>query len=893
MENAACNLIYVDRSIRQDRIVRASSYNSDGTEGPLAGSSDYETQALRENVQLLLEFIGDVHLVATGASCLTQLFDLLDHSIIETKPIIVLIDVSNNEPTPKDRPRSGSHSRPRTPSRTTESLDDEFSHTSNDADLYGTRLLQRIVSESHLRNVSSLVVPISLVGSPGVDEFSADVTQASIREKSGRISKNPHDSVDLGLFKYCLDLGATDVMVKPLKCVTSIQVHAYQAYKEASKQRQAVLELKRGRKRSWVGVDDAKPYAYLREDMVSSLMGRICRPGDDQDDRVSNVRISVSQDRRSQIAKAVSRWHFCAHDFSDDELIVAATLMLKHALAMPELERWRMSTDQLSTFLIACRAAYNNFVPYHNFRHVIDVLQATFNFLVQIGSLPPFPPRSDDYIATPQPTSPIATLMKPFEALTLLVTAVGHDVGHPGVNNGFLVTLNAPLAQLYNDRSVLESFHCAAYSQILRRYWPAAFEDLQMRNLMISSILATDMGLHFDYMKKLGDLQEKLHENNAIEGWNGRVIEEHKALACAILIKCADISNVARKHDTALKWTHILSDEFSRQASMETDLGIQSSLMAPPKKDVISLSKAQLGFMNLFAIPLFQGVADILPAMQYCVDELEINKALFDQMIVAEQSRHDRPKAAREPTLSPKTMSVIIPAESEYAIDISDGHGKNDISAEDVLKRHANPEEKPDTNPEHKPPHIPEPYNQYKEVNGTTSEFEAVADFAATDPFNMQESRPCTSRKQRCSEATDGSASAPGTGDWASQATSATTGKMPLSPSTQGTSILSQESLDRPVSVPATMVTAPDEPHANKHQLPVRLDHKSHSDSRLEISPSHSVEDDTHSTSPNGKLSVEGSTLKKKSSRFRMNAFTFFRRHRGASPPLSAADTAG
>lgn len=59
MENAACNLIYVDRSIRQDRIVRASSYNSDGTEGPLAGSSDYETQALRENVQLLLEFIGD------------------------------------------------------------------------------------------------------------------------------------------------------------------------------------------------------------------------------------------------------------------------------------------------------------------------------------------------------------------------------------------------------------------------------------------------------------------------------------------------------------------------------------------------------------------------------------------------------------------------------------------------------------------------------------------------------------------------------------------------------------------------------------------------------------------------------------------------------------------
>lgn len=66
-----------------------------------------------------------------------------------------------------------------------------------------------------------------------------------------------------------------------------------------------------------------------------------------------------------------------------------------------------------------------------------------------------------------------------------------------------------------------------------------------MRNLMISSILATDMGLHFDYMKKLGDLQEKLQDNNnSSEGWNGRQLEDHKSLACSLLIKCADISNV-------------------------------------------------------------------------------------------------------------------------------------------------------------------------------------------------------------------------------------------------------------------------------------------------------------------------------------------------------------
>lgn len=199
-------------------------------------------------------------------------------------------------------------------------------------------------------------------------------------------------------------------------------------------------------------------------------------------------------------------------------------------------------TDQLISYLVACRAAYNSFVPYHNFRHVVDVLQATFNFLVHIGALAPYPVGRQQGTAADK--SPIAALLSPFEALTLLITAIGHDVGHPGVNNGFLATLNAPLAQLYNDRSVLESFHCAAYSQILRRYWPSAFEDRKMRSLMISSILATDMGLHFDYMKKLGDVQERLQDNNSTDGWNGRQLEDHKTLACSLLIKCADISNV-------------------------------------------------------------------------------------------------------------------------------------------------------------------------------------------------------------------------------------------------------------------------------------------------------------------------------------------------------------
>lgn len=191
---------------------------------------------------------------------------------------------------------------------------------------------------------------------------------------------------------------------------------------------------------------------------------------------------------------------------------------------------------------MATRAAYNEFVLYHNFRHVVDVLQACFHSLCSIGALPHYPYSTAD---EPPQQCPIASLIKPFDALTLLVAAIGHDVGHPGVNNSFLVVLNSPLAQLYNDTSVLESFHCAAYSQILRRYWPAAFESAQMRKLMISNILATDMGVHFKYMSEMGDLQEKFKHNECqLDGWSIKVQETYRDLICGLLIKCADISNV-------------------------------------------------------------------------------------------------------------------------------------------------------------------------------------------------------------------------------------------------------------------------------------------------------------------------------------------------------------
>jgi hypothetical protein len=53
---------------------------------------------------------------------------------------------------------------------------------------------------------------------------------------------------------------------------------------------------------------------------------------------------SLAADRKAAAAQAVGSWTFSAHDLTDDELLYGALLMLRHALSMPELEQWRLTS---------------------------------------------------------------------------------------------------------------------------------------------------------------------------------------------------------------------------------------------------------------------------------------------------------------------------------------------------------------------------------------------------------------------------------------------------------------------------------------------------------------------------------------------------------------------
>ena len=228
---------------------------------------------------------------------------------------------------------------------------------------YGLDLLQWIASEIQYQSLSKLIVPVAVVSIP--EDALTITSRGRTSSKSDETHFSPYISApkrpglvvpldQVRTMRY-LDAGAVDVLTSPLlqERLPSLGIHAYRAHKDASKDQRALLEMKRGRKRSWVGVDDQKPYAYLREAMVSGLMDGICKVGGDEEP-LGHVRISVALDRREKIAKAIGSWNFSAHDFTDDELLHAALLMLQHALVMPELERWRISTGKPRRIVSIC-----------------------------------------------------------------------------------------------------------------------------------------------------------------------------------------------------------------------------------------------------------------------------------------------------------------------------------------------------------------------------------------------------------------------------------------------------------------------------------------------------------------------------------------------------------
>lgn len=161
----------------------------------------------------------------------------------------------------------------------------QLTFSSETDESYGLQLLSRIASDLQVDEGVKLVIPVALVRNMRKPSNAATIT--SVRNSYARGespgSSNLEDKpspIDSHMMLQCLDAGALDVVPSPLnnEKIMGLTVHAYRIYKTAKKEQSAFLAsasqfvaAARRRKQSWVGIEDEKPYAYLREAMYGNI----------------------------------------------------------------------------------------------------------------------------------------------------------------------------------------------------------------------------------------------------------------------------------------------------------------------------------------------------------------------------------------------------------------------------------------------------------------------------------------------------------------------------------------------------------------------------------------------------------------------------------------------
>ena len=93
---------------------------------------------------------------------------------------------------------------------------------------------------------------------------------------------------------------------------------------------------------------------------------------------------------------------------------------------------------------------------------------------------------------------------------------------------------------------------------------------------------------------------------------------------------------------------------------MENDLGMATTLFGGPPElgNLTKLANSQSGFMNIFACPLFEAVADILPGMAFAIQEMKINQDIWKKRVQEQYSSNKKKQSiSSESFLSPRSGS--------------------------------------------------------------------------------------------------------------------------------------------------------------------------------------------------------------------------------------------
>lgn len=268
---------------------------------------------------------------------------------------------------------------------------------------------------------------------------------------------------------------------------------------------------------------------------------------------------------------------------------------------------------------------YHRKNTYHNSTHAADVLQGTAYLVRAFQSS-----KSEAH----------ENKLEPLEIAALLITAVIHDVDHPGRTNAFLTNSGNSLAVLYNDRAVLENHHAAfSFKVTLQSKQHNIYQGIDnktyhnLRSSIVDLVLATDMSKHFEHLAKFKGSQLVAQgdetPNSSSTNLTVQCNQEARMLMKRILVKCADISNASRPLELCKLWASKIAKEYFDQTNEEKEKNLP--VVFPDfDQHTCNLPRTQVKFIDFFVSGLFNAWNSYCP-IPVMMDHINFNYEYWKQ----------------------------------------------------------------------------------------------------------------------------------------------------------------------------------------------------------------------------------------------------------------------
>eukprot|EP00928_Gymnodinium_smaydae_P017078 TRINITY_DN16505_c0_g2_i3.p1 TRINITY_DN16505_c0_g2~~TRINITY_DN16505_c0_g2_i3.p1 ORF type:complete len:649 (-),score=154.73 TRINITY_DN16505_c0_g2_i3:117-2063(-) len=380
-----------------------------------------------------------------------------------------------------------------------------------------------------------------------------------------------------------------------------------------------------------------KPYHYDIDPNPGKMMQR----------RLGQIGISWSE---------LDSWEFDILSFGQQKLIgLAGWILLLNTATFGECT---LEAEATGIFLQTLCANYRAGNAFHNWYHAVDV-QHTMWRMMRISQAHVF--------------------LTGLNQLAMLVAAIGHDVGHFGVNNAFLVETGHEITVRYNDCSPLENMHCAKLFEIITSTPGANIfktvsrsDFFEIRRFCVEMVLHTDMAHHFEMVKEMQMLYQM--NSDATSDELIRLFRERdtKTKVMNLILHSADISNPCKPWKITHDWALRCLDEFFDQGDKERQLGIPVQMLNDRTK--VCKPFSQIGFGEFMIAPLEAAKTALFPSLSESTTFLEYNLWQWSRLWAEEKNP---PEEEREKVAGRIQRVAQLFAEARQAGEVFFGNKKS------------------------------------------------------------------------------------------------------------------------------------------------------------------------------------------------------------------------